>query len=237
MRTYRGLLAIVLLALLTGCATDRMCMRCRSHTPPSPYERLALSGCRVITVAELEASLPAGPLQVGFDVDDTVLFSSPGFFYGMTNTDGADGGNLYGARPLDTDAFWMTLNTKLDDFSIPKHVAFKLIDLHKARGDEIHFITARPCPSGNPDPLTRRLNALFGLENEHPVVFTNRGEKTRALHQRGIKVFYGDSDGDMRDAVAAGIRAIRVVRSPLSTNPSPTHHGAFQEEVLWNSEH
>ena len=44
---------------------------------------------RIITLAEVARSLPPKPNTVVFDVDDTVLFSSPGFQWG-TKTYGPD---------------------------------------------------------------------------------------------------------------------------------------------------
>ncbi len=236
MQRYRNQLVLFLVVLVAGCVSAPVREKTTSHLPPSHYEALEAAGCRVITTEELAASFKNEPMAVGFDVDDTVLFSSPGFYYGLTNTDGPNGSNLFGDDPLGQDAFWNALNTSFDAFSIPKRIAVKLIALHKERGDVIYFVTARPCPDNDPAPLTQRLNRIFELHNRHPVVFTNLGQKTEALRMRNIKVYYGDSDGDIKDAKEAGIRAIRVVRSPLSTNPSATHDGAFGEEVLFNSE-
>ena len=47
---------------------------------------------------------------------------------------------------------------------------------------------------------------------------------------------YGDSDGDIRDSIAAGARPMRVMRARTSVNHEPSHNGAFGEEVLINSE-
>ncbi|MBD3161772.1 MAG: acid phosphatase AphA [Candidatus Eisenbacteria bacterium] len=229
--------ALVIVTAVAGCGTCPVGKQVASDLPPSHYQAIEAAGHDVITIEELATSLPDEPMVVGFDVDDTVLFSSPGFFYAFTNTRGPGGANEFGEDPLDHDEFWIALNRRLDDFSMPKRIAVELIDLHKERGDEIHFITARPCPSGDPAPLTQRLNELFGLDNEHPVAFTNHEEKTDYIRERRIALYYGDSDGDMRDAKAAGIRAIRVVRSPLSTNPSPNNDGTLGEEVLFDSEH
>lgn len=42
----------------------------------------AAARAETITIAELAASLPAAPINVVFDVDDTVLFTTPGFQWG-----------------------------------------------------------------------------------------------------------------------------------------------------------
>jgi acid phosphatase (class B) len=224
-------------AFLCSCGGKMVCHIPEVDPYPSVYSELALEGHRIVTVEDIAASLPLEPIEVGFDVDDTVLFSSPGFYYGYTNREGPGGTNRYGENFLDSgNQFWTDLNTDLDRFSIPKPVAMEVIEMHKARRDTIYFITARPCPSGNPAPLTERLNRVFGLENEHPVVFTGKDPKAAAIRERGIDLFYGDSDGDIEDALEAGARAVRFVRSSLSTNPSPTSPGAFGEEILLDSE-
>ena len=47
-----------------------------------------------ISVEDIEKSLPAEPIAIGLDVDDTALFSSPGFYYAFNNTDGPNGENI-----------------------------------------------------------------------------------------------------------------------------------------------
>jgi len=239
-RLYRftfPLVAFSLAYLLSSCARVVVTRSPEPGLYPSVYAELARTGSRIVTIEDIASSLPAEPIEVGFDVDDTVLFSSPGFYYGYTNTDGPGGTNRYGENFLaDDNPFWTDLNAELDKFSIPKPIAREIIDLHKARGDTIYFVTARPCPSGDPAPLTERLNRVFGLDNEHPVDFTAKGAKVDAIRERGIDLFYGDSDGDIRDALQADARAVRFIRSGLSTNGSATSPGGFGEEILLGSE-
>ena len=72
-----------------------------------------------------------------------------------------------------------------------------------------------------------------GLE---PVIFTNRQAKTDAFWRVQAAVSYGDSDGDIRESIAAGARPIRVMRARTLVNLDPVHNGGFGEEVLVNSE-
>jgi acid phosphatase (class B) len=80
------------------------------------------------------------------------------------------------------------------------------------------------------------LRKIFELPELEPVIFTNREPKTAAFRCLQAVLSYGDSDGDMRDSIAAGARPIRVLRSRTSVNQEPTNNGAFGEEVLMNSE-
>src|SRR5277367_4250934 len=85
-----------------------------------------------VTVQQIEASL-AGlpPMAVGFDVDDTVIFSSP-VFYQVSTTDCAAG--------CTAEQFWKKVNV-LDSFSLPKAVGLSIVQMHIERGDTVYFIT------------------------------------------------------------------------------------------------
>jgi acid phosphatase (class B) len=199
---------------------------------------------RSITLEELARSLPRDPINVVFDVDDTVLFTSPGFQWG-SRTYGPDivsAGVPVREEDLATDEqrkkyreFWTKMNNELDQFSVKKWIAAELIGLHKSRGDHIYFVTKRI--NTGTERLTDTLRVEFGLPTDCPrVIFTNRQDKTDAFRKIGAQLSYGDSDGDIRDSIRAGARPIRVLRSPASVNHEPTHDGAFGEEVLRNSE-
>ena len=190
-----------------------------------PHCAAAAEADRYIDLDELAHRLPPPPITVAFDVDDTVLFSSPAFYYGRWK---------YGNDYLDQEEFWAELNRGLDRFSIPKLVARELVGMHRSRGDRILFITARV--GTRDEEVTAALMTAFRFSDPPPVIFTDRRDKAPWLEQEGVVIFYGDSDGDMRDAIAAGARPIRVIRSPLSTNPGATHPGAFGEEVIVDSE-
>ena len=152
------------------------------------------SDLRWVTVEEIVSSLPDHPVAVGFDIDDTVLFSSPGYFYGLTNRDGPHGTNRYGEDPLSSPEFWSDMNSRFDRFSLPKAIGRVLLDLHKARGDRIYFITART--ASPEETLTPLLNRTFGLENTHAVIFVGRDSKAHPLRDLGIELYYGDADHD-----------------------------------------
>lgn len=50
------------------------------------------------------------------------------------------------------------------------------------------------------------------------MIFTSRQSKADAFRRIKAAVSYGDSDGDIRDSVAAGARPIRILRAPNSAN-------------------
>ncbi|MBU1107689.1 MAG: acid phosphatase AphA [Candidatus Riflebacteria bacterium] len=187
-----------------------------------------------ISVDEIALSLPHQPISIGMDVDDTVLFSSPGFQYAFNNTDGPNGTNKYGERPLSNDQFWSDMSCQFDKFSIPKESARRIIDMHKERGDKVYFITARPQVNG--EILTSILNKLFKLDGQPAAIFSGKTSKAVFIKKHNISLFYGDSDSDISEAHEAEIRAIRFMRSPLSNNKGRYNPGKDGEFVLENSE-
>lgn len=188
-----------------------------------------------ISLNDIENSLPARSISVGFDVDDTVLFSSPGFYYGFENVDGPNGTNKYGKRCLASDKFWADMNGSFDNFSLPKESCREVIEMHKKRGDKVYFITARP--ASKKEILTSILHRTFALPGNSPkVIFAGKTSKGVFIKKHHISVFYGDADSDISEANEVGIRAIRFMRSPLSTNKSKYHPGMHGEAVLENSE-
>lgn len=187
-----------------------------------------------VTLEGIAASLEnLPPMNVGFDVDDTVLFSSPGYYYGQQKY--SPGSGAY----LNMEEFWNEMNNGLDRFSIPKECARKLIEMHKKRGDSIYFITARK--ETKTETVSALLAKTFLLKNPNKVIFTGfsllKNLKIKAIKENNIKIFYGDADSDIKAAQAAGIRAIRIIRALNSTNRLLPKIGNMEEEVLADSEY
>ncbi len=193
-----------------------------------------LTSIKYVTVADIQASLPQKPIVAGFDIDDTVLFSSPGFFYGMSNRDGRDSTNIYGSAPLQSKEFWNDMNGQFDKFSMPKKSGGDLVRMHIKRGDKVVFITARH--SSEKSIVPRILMQDFRIPASD-VIFTSDSSKTKFISANNVYVYYGDADSDMKQAKEAKARPVRVMRSSFSTNQaSPYHPGAFGEEVVKDSE-
>jgi len=231
------LLCSALLSLSLACVSKQTV-----HAAP-PAAAVQGTQVRWITLADLERSLPKEPISVVFDVDDTALFTSAGFQWG-TKTYGAhivSAGVAVREEDLpSTDdkrkyrEFWTKMNNELDQYSVKKWIAGELVALHKRRGDRIHFVTKRIYTGS--EQLTAILRETFAMPGLEPVIFTNRQAKTDSFRRVQAAVSYGDSDGDIRESIAAGARPIRVMRARTSVNLDPVHHGGFGEEVLVNSE-
>lgn len=202
-------------------------------TPPHP---LTAPWMRWIGLEDIRRSLPTSPIIVGFDIDDTVLFSSPGSFYGLHNSSGKAGKNIYGEKPHRNPQFFNDWTDRWDEFSLPKYSARQLIQMHLERGDQIYFITARPY-SGPREKLTRRLKRIFRIDPMNPVIFNGfTVPKVDSLKKYGVKIYYGDADSDVADAMTAGARPIRVLRPINSTDDRPVRYGTFNEEILVESD-
>lgn len=218
-----GTLYVLACLFVFGCASGP---HGRIESRVAPYHS--------ITLEDLVQSLPTHPIAVGFDIDDTVFFSSPGFYYGLTNKDGPRKTNKYGNDFLASSWFWKDMNTNFEKFSLPKTSARKAIRLHLQRGDHIFFITARPKTPG--EKVTQHIQDVYDLHPIHPVIFTGGKLKTEEITKHQILIFYGDSDSDIQSAQSAKIRPIRFLRAKNSEDPTSVNIGAFGEEVLKDSD-
>lgn len=189
-----------------------------------------------VSVAQIENSLlNRPPMAVGFDIDDTVLFSSPGFWRGKKTY--SPDSEAYLKNP----EFWEQMNNGWDAFSIPKEVARALITMHVKRGDSIYFVTGRSQTKTETVSKTLQDDFLIPAANMNPVIFAGdkAGQNTKVqwLKEKNIKVFYGDSDNDITAAQEVSARGIRVLRASNSTYKPLPNAGAYGEEVIINSEY
>lgn len=202
---------------------------------------------------------------VAFDIDDTLMFTSPTFARGF-----ATGGS---PKPDDV-LFWIHTNgcdqgcvestitlsdgtTKIlpaNEPSTPKAKALELIRHHQSLGHEVYAITARPDING--EPLRDYIESEMGIER-NKVFFEpdleqpgNPAGKTDRIESLNLDVFYGDSDSDITDTLKAfvdrsGSRSkmvypVRFFRSPKSSNRkagmlNKYHPGYFGEPILSGS--
>ena len=130
-----------------------------------------------VSVAQIENSLAGRPpMAVGFDIDDTVLFSSPGFWRGKKTF--SPESEDYLKNPV----FWEKMNNGWDEFSIPKEVARQLIDMHVRRGDAIFFVTGRSPTKTETVSKTLADNFHIPATNMNPVIFAGDkpGQNTKS---------------------------------------------------------
>ena len=232
----KNIVKLSLVALLTAAAIPAMAAKTEPYTNPgtNAREMLVEQPIHWISVDQLKKELEGkAPINVSFDIDDTVLFSSPCFYHGQQKY--SPGKHDY----LKNQDFWNEVNAGCDQYSIPKQIAVDLINMHQARGDQIYFITGRT--AGDKDGVTPVLQKAFNIKDMHPVEFMGGRElstkynKTPGIIEHKVSIHYGDSDDDILAAKEAGIRGIRLMRAANSTyQPMPTL-GGYDEEVLINS--
>jgi acid phosphatase (class B) len=228
MRTHR------ILRVAAACAMA-VAVACSPPAPlQSPSPAPEAGGARTITLAALEASLASlKPSTVVFDIDDTTLYTGLAFLFAQGYLEERDGG-----RFRDDRRFWTLINDSLDArFSKPKRIARELIAFHQSRGDTIVFVTSRFPSEPATDRTSRLLQRLFAFPAPPTVLFTAQAPKTEAIRSVHPAVSYGDSDGDIADTREAdpAIRAVRIIRSPVSYNERPFQPGKYGEEILANS--
>jgi acid phosphatase (class B) len=192
-----GLLVAAAGFLLTGCPKEQT----RKEEPETPQIK---------------------SLKVGFDVDDTLLFSSPGFDRAKARKD---------VKPYSW-LFWRIVNESDAELSTVKKKTREILEKHKAEGAEIFVVTARH-PHGG-EELMRYLYRELGVPPTH-VFFETKGKAER-LEELGIEIFYGDSDSDITAAKEAGAKGIRILRSPKSSYKGKYNPGKFGEEIIEGSE-
>jgi acid phosphatase (class B) len=206
----------------------------------------------------------AGVKTVGFDIDDTLSFTTSAFVRGFAT----------GGLPNPDDVlFWSQTNAcdrgcpagtiTLPDGttrllpeaapSTPKSRALAQIALHKSLGHRVYAITARPDIHGDTlrDHMVNELgiardDVFFEPDIDQP---GNPKGKTDRIEALDLDVFYGDSDSDITDAARAFagagaqhkvVRGVRFLRSPHSSNRkagklNKYHPGYYGEAMLADS--
>lgn len=159
-----------------------------------------------------------GELRVGFDYDDTLVYSSPSYEQGFAS----------GAVPY-SPQFWKVVNSSYDQERL-KPLPFALAWAFRIFGFKITLITSRPDFGGEAlRKEWRHLASEFvfagGSKNKH-----------KTLTEGHYVLFFGDSDSDITESRRAKVLALRVKRSPKSTYKEDYNPGALRELVIPFSE-
>jgi acid phosphatase (class B) len=230
---------VVATTLLVGCQSTPS-----TNLPTTAAViRLSPAVAGEITVDQLALLLPRHPVVVGFDVDDTLLFTAPAFNalqpqYAPDVIRPKNYDALTPAQKAKYHEFWNRLNGEFDERSVPKEIGKKLLALHVARGDEIWIISKRQTidPAPATDVVTSRYERMFGMHFQHPIIQTQLKDKTPFIAARHIAYYYGDSDSDITSSVAAGAVPIRVKRGAGTYAKDAVHNGQLGEAVIADSD-
>ena len=151
-----------------------------------------------------------GILNVGFDVDDTILFSRDVFL------------SLPDDKRDPVDYGWINSHdTEITLFITPTG---ELINYFHTNGHNVFFITARPGTKGNilaeflSDELgfSVRINKSLFFSPKETIKGKRYTTKHRLMKRLKLDLFYGDADTDMIAALKAGVHPVRVVRHETS---------------------
>ncbi len=151
-----------------------------------------------------------GQLRVGFDIDDTVLFSR----------------DIFTNLPIDKrnpiDFGWVNVHDR--QYSLIITPIAELIHFYRTHGHKVYFITARPGINGDSVAVFLTGQLGFPVNKDENLFFEPKetiGDfryttKHRRIKQLGLDLFYGDSDTDIAAALKAGVHPVRVVRHQSS---------------------
>ena len=151
-----------------------------------------------------------GILNVGFDIDDTILYSRNVFL------------NIPEDKRNPIDYGWV--NTKDRELSRIIEQTIELIHYFTSNGHSVFFITSRQSQNGQ--ELAEFLSEVldFSVIMNKNLFFSPKekiGEhlfttKHRIMEKLELDLYYGDSDSDMIAALKANVQPIRIIRHPLS---------------------
>lgn len=156
-------------------------------------------------------SVNIADLKVGFDYDDTLIFSTPAFRAGATS----------GQEPY-SEEYWRVVNNSFNLEKV-KMVPLTTALIYKALGFDVVIITARAGYGG--EELQRHWKWLAKE-------FYFERDKSEILKRDKFVAFFGDSDSDITEALGAGVRPIRVKRSKESDYQEKYHPGQYKELIL-----
>lgn len=156
-------------------------------------------------------SVNIADLKVGFDYDDTLIFSTPAFRAGAAS----------GEKPY-SEGYWRVVNQSFNLEKV-KLVPMTTALIYKALGFDVVIITARQGYGG--EELQEHWK-WFAKD------FYFERNKSSVLEKGRFVAFFGDSDSDITEALEAGVRPIRVKRSKKSDYTGKYHPGQYKECIL-----
>lgn len=150
---------------------------------------------------------------VGYDYDSTLSFSTPTFMAEKEEDP---------ARRMD----WELINGRLLPLEKKKYVAWT-VPVFKFLGYTPIVVTTRP--NVKAEQFAMHVYRHYGIQIED--VYMTR-DKAAVLKARRTVIFFGDSDGDITEAMEAGVIPVRVRRSDDDMYKENYNVGQYGEWVL-----
>ena len=174
------------------------------------FNRLTIKHVVLFLLISSISLAQTGKLKIGFDIDDTTIYSERAFVVAPKTETGR------------TDYAW--INTHDKDYSLLIDPVVTLIKYFRAHGHEVFFITARPGVNGDSVAVFLSKNLNFEVQVDSNLFFSPNEyvdgfkyvTKPRILKSLGIDIYYGDSDSDIIAAIKADVHPVRIVRSDAS---------------------
>ncbi len=165
--------------------------------------------------------LPADEVHVvGFDLDDTLLFSTPSFREAFSRD----------VEPF-SEEFWTVVNSSDAELSCTKEAVKEILVHHQEQGRTIYVSTARE--PHNPGPVRSAVSRRFDIPPDN--VYFDPETKVDTLEELGVDVYYGDSDSDIADARESGAVPFRIERNPESSYEQKYNPGELDERIVPNT--
>ena len=155
-----------------------------------------------------------GELRVGFDYDDTLVFSTPAFSKAFAS----------GKQPFSPD-FWKVVNASYD-VEKKKLTTNALAWAFRILGFRVTVLTSRPEYGGDAlrkewRHLSRDFHFAGGSANKHKI-----------LEKGNHVLYFGDSDSDIVEGRKAEVMTFRIKRSPDSSYKDDYKPGSLREIVI-----
>jgi acid phosphatase class B len=169
-----------------------------------------------------------------FDLDDTLLHSSPSFT-----------GNYH----KDTGMDWYTVNGTTPSLCTPLTTGTTILQAHQSNHNRnntkvyTYIVTARP--STNTQALTQWLIDTYHV---HGVYYTGKANGVAKINKATVLTnlanqhhathtyYYGDSDSDIKAGLEAHCITTRIQRPPYSNYKRSNNPGIYNEPIIpWNS--
>lgn len=155
-----------------------------------------------------------GELRVGFDYDDTIVFSTPAFSKAFKSAN----------QPF-SPGFWTIVNQSYDVEQrklLPNLLAWTF----RVLGFRVSILTARPNYGG--EALQKEWRYLA-----HDFIFSNgSANKHRYLSKGNYVLYFGDSDSDILEGRKAKVLTFRIKRGSKSSYKEDYHPGALREIII-----
>lgn len=158
-------------------------------------------------------------LGVGFDYDDTLVFSAPAYQKAFARS----------TQPF-SPGFWSIVNQSYD-LEKPKLIPYVLAWGFRILGFRVVVISSRPAVDS--EALKKEWRYLVGRGY---FIFASGEGKHAYLQNGNYLLFFGDGDSDIQEARRARVFPVRIRRSAKSIFKEDYHPGTLGEFVLPLSE-